>query len=138
MQKVILDTNVIVSALISKGPPWEILFDIVLEHKVKIYISDLVLEEYVEVLSRDKFAKFKDFKANSDFIIAIIADLAIVKQPDVEINILHDEDDNKFLELAETVDADFIITGNTKQFNIDSFRETKIVTPSEYLENYRP
>lgn len=138
MQKIILDTNVIVSALISKGAPWEIVYDILLEDKVRVYISDAILEEYTEVLTRDKFARFQNFKANADFILAIIEELAIVKQPNIEVNILQDEDDNKFLELASTVDADFIITGNTKHFDIGDYKNTKIVTPAEYLENHRP
>lgn len=138
MQKIILDTNVIVSALISKGAPWEIVYNIVLEHEVKMYVSEPVLKEYTEVLSRDKFARFKDFKANADLIVATITALAIVEYPNIELKVLQDKDDNKFLELAATVDADFIITGNTKHFNINEFRNTKIVTPAEYLENHRP
>jgi predicted nucleic acid-binding protein len=42
------------------------------------------------------------------------------------------------LELAEESKADFIITGNTNDFTMNKHKKTKIVTPKEYWENYRP
>jgi putative PIN family toxin of toxin-antitoxin system len=53
MQKLILDTNVIVSALISNAIPSKILYELVLTEKVKICLSEEVFAEYVEVLSRE-------------------------------------------------------------------------------------
>jgi len=58
MQKLILDTSVIVSALISSSIPSKILYELVLTRKVEICLSEEVLAEYVEVLNRDKFSKF--------------------------------------------------------------------------------
>ena len=55
MQKIVLDTNVIVSALISNSYPKKILYDIVFERKVTTCISNELVEEYIEVLNREKF-----------------------------------------------------------------------------------
>lgn len=52
--------------------------------------------------------------------------------PTVKLEIINDLDDNKLLELAETCKADFLITGNTKDFTLQTYKETKIVTPKEY------
>lgn len=52
--------------------------------------------------------------------------------PTTKIEIIKDPDDNKFLELAETSKADFLITGNTKDFTLVKYKRTKIVSPKEY------
>jgi putative PIN family toxin of toxin-antitoxin system len=57
MQKLILETNVIVSALISSSIPSKILYELVLTEKVEICLSEAILSEYVEVLNREKFSK---------------------------------------------------------------------------------
>ena len=138
MQRVIIDTNVIVSALISKGIPSKIIYELVLDEKVKICISDEIFEEYIDILNREKFSRFPEFKTNANIVISIIDELAFHENPVQEIKVLKDLDDNKFLELAIEVDADFIITGNTRDFTIKEIGTTKIVTPTEYWDNYRP
>lgn len=70
MQKVILDTNVIVSALISRSAPADILFHLVLTRAVMLCLSDAVYEEYVTVLNRKKFAVFPDFRINSEIVLS--------------------------------------------------------------------
>jgi predicted nucleic acid-binding protein len=42
------------------------------------------------------------------------------------------------LELAEESNANFIITGNTNDFTMPEYKKTKIVTPKEYWENFKP
>ncbi|MCY7410090.1 MAG: hypothetical protein LH473_07440 [Chitinophagales bacterium] len=49
---------------------------------------------------------------------------------------ISDLDDNKFLDLSSSSKADYLITGNTNDFTMKSFRRTKIVTPREYWENH--
>lgn len=69
MQKIILDTNVIISALISSSIPTKILYNFVLTCKVETCLSDEIFAEYIEVLNRDKFAKFPSFKTKSDVVL---------------------------------------------------------------------
>ncbi len=54
------------------------------------------------------------------------------------MQLISDPDDNMILELADECLADFIITGNTTDFTFPLYQETKIVSPKEYLENYKP
>ena len=72
MQKIILDTNVIVSSLIHKSYPYLVVVHCI-EGNVSICLSNEILEEYLEVLSRPKFSGFTDFKANVDFLIATLS-----------------------------------------------------------------
>jgi hypothetical protein len=137
MQKVILDTNVIVSALISKGVPSQIIEELVLEKKVKICISAEVFGEYVEVLNREKFARFKDFKSKAEEVISKIEEIAEKYAPNVTLNIISDQSDNKFLELAVVSGADYLITGNTNDFTISNIENTQIVTPRTFWDNFK-
>lgn len=138
MQKVVIDTNVFVSALIQRGFPYLIVNDLFIEGKLDLCISDEVLQEYYLVLSRKKFNKFPDFVNKAETLLADIETKSTKVFPTTKLTIISDKDDNKFLELAEKCKADFLITGNTNDFTIKKYKRTKIVTPREYWENFRP
>ena len=55
MQKIILDTNVLVSSLIQRSYPYLIVNEIFTETKIELCVSDNLLHEYYEVLNRRKF-----------------------------------------------------------------------------------
>ncbi|MDR2701157.1 MAG: putative toxin-antitoxin system toxin component, PIN family, partial [Spirochaetaceae bacterium] len=72
MQKIIIDTNVIVSSLIQKGYPYHIIFDLFIEDKVCLCISSPLMAEYYAVLERPKFAQFQGFAAKARVVLANI------------------------------------------------------------------
>ena len=96
------------------------------------------MQEYFEVLSRPKFSRYPDFVINAESIFAEIGYRSEIYKPSIKLNIISDKDDNMILELAEESKADFIITGNTNDFTMTKHKKTKIVTPKEYWENFRP
>lgn len=59
-------------------------------------------------------------------------------KPSNKLEVISDKDDNKLMELAEVSSADFLVTGDVNDFTMSQFKETKIVTPKVYWENYRP
>jgi uncharacterized protein len=136
MQKIILDTNVIVSSLIQKNYP-NLIVDHCIDGNAIICISNAVLEEYLEVLGRPKFSKFADFKANADFLIASPSDASETYEPKDNLEIIKDDPDNRLLELAKISEADFIITGHTNDFTMKIFDKTRIVSPKEYWEEFK-
>lgn len=138
MQKIVIDTNVIVSALIQRSYPFRIITDLFLENKFLLCISDQLMSEYYEVLARPKFAKYGDFFARAETILVDIEKRAMKFTPTISVSLIKDLDDNMILELANECLADFIITGNTLDFTITKYKETKIVTPKEYWEIYKP
>lgn len=136
MQKIILDTNVIVSSLIQKNYPY-LIVDHCIEGNAIICISNAILQEYLEVLGRPKFSKFADFKSNADFLIARLSQISETYEPKDKLKIIKDEPDNRLLELANISKADFIITGNTNDFTMKTYNKTRIATPKEYWEEYK-
>jgi putative PIN family toxin of toxin-antitoxin system len=136
MQKIILDTNVIVSSLIQKNYPY-LIVDHCIEGNAIICVSNPIIKEYLEVLNRPKFSKFVDFKTNADFLIARLSEISEIYEPKAKLKIIKDEPDNRLLELAEISKADFIITGNTNDFTMEIHKKTRIVTPKEYWEEFK-
>jgi putative PIN family toxin of toxin-antitoxin system len=95
------------------------------------------MEEYYEVLNRDKFARFADFKAKADIVLADMHRRAIFFQPQQRVQVIKDPDDNMLLELAEESKAEYLITGNTNDFTISKYHKTAIVSPRDYWEQHR-
>jgi len=137
MQKIVIDTNVFVSAIIQRGYSNLIVDTLFIEGKIQLCISDQVLEEYYSVLSRKKFIKYLDFVSKSENILAAIEAKSTWCYPKTKIDVIRDKDDNKFLELANESKANFLITGNTNDFTMKKFKKTFIVTPKEYWEKHK-
>ena len=138
MQKIVIDTNVIVSALIQRGYSYLIINEVFIEQKFQLCVSGELLTEYYEVLSRPKFSKFPDFFIRAEALLVEIASKATRYVPTIKLDIIADVDDNMILELADECLADFVITGNTKDFTFPTYKQTKIVTPKEYWDNHQP
>lgn len=138
MQRVVIDTNVIVSALIQKNYPYFVLKELFIEDKFQLCISDDLMSEYYEVLARPKFARFQGFSIRAEGLLVAIESKAIKFVPTIKLDIISDADDNKILELADKCKANFVITGNTTDFTFPEYKQTKIVTPKEYWDNYQP
>ncbi|MDR0612983.1 MAG: putative toxin-antitoxin system toxin component, PIN family [Dysgonamonadaceae bacterium] len=138
MQKVVIDTNVFVSSLIQQSYPYRIVNELFIEERIALCISESLILEYYEVLRQPKFSVFYDFSAKADALLADIAIKSIMYVPKIKLEILSDKDDNMVLELADACSADYVITGNTKDFTFPACKSTKIVTPKDYRLFYQP
>jgi len=125
--KVVLDTNVIVSALLSpSGTPAKILA-LVLDGIIAIVYDNRTLMEYWEVLNRKKLNIDKD-------LVELVIDF-IDKEGEFKTAIpctakFDDEDDKVFYELFQNGEADYLVTGNLRHYP----HEERIVTPRKFLE----
>jgi putative PIN family toxin of toxin-antitoxin system len=77
MERVVIDTNVIVSSLIQRSYPYKIVYELFIENKFVLCISDELMAEYYEVLARSKFARFHDFFIRAESLLAEIEAKAI-------------------------------------------------------------
>ena len=138
MQKIVIDTNVMVSALIQRSYPSQIIYELFIDEKFQLCVSEELIAEYYEVLSREKFVKFHDFFVRAESLLADIESKGVRYVPTIKLNLISDVDDNMVLELADECAADFVITGNTRDFTFPSYKQTQIITPREYWENHKP
>jgi putative PIN family toxin of toxin-antitoxin system len=127
MMKVVLDTNVVVSAFLApQGKPAAIL-QLVLRHDFDICMNTAILNEYEQVLSRAKFAgriHQKDIRRFFEILYNI--GVNIISLPST-IN-MPDESDRKFYDAAKTAGA-YLITGNVKHYPEESF----ILSPVNFI-----
>ncbi len=132
--RLILDTNVLVSALIQRNYPYFIVDQILADDKLQLCLSEQLFSEYVEVLNREKFSRFPDFHFRAQALLTDIENRALKFNPIVSLNIISDKADNRLLELAETCLAAYLVTGNTNDFTMTEYKGTKMVSPKEFFE----
>ncbi|HEY6328609.1 MAG TPA: putative toxin-antitoxin system toxin component, PIN family [Blastocatellia bacterium] len=113
MIKLVVDTNVIISANIKQRGAESRLLDLILDRRLQLYVSQPILAEYEGVLSRPKFRL--DPRRVEDAIEAIRSTCTIVT-PSKLLSVSNDDPDNRFLECAEEAVADFLVTGNKRHF----------------------
>lgn len=136
MQKIVIDTNVIVSSLIQQSYPFKIVYELLLDNKFDICVSEELMSEYYEVLNRPKFSRFPDFLSKAKILLAEIESKALKFEPKLKLYLISDINDNMILELAVECSANFIITGNSNDFTFSEYKQTKILSPKDYLENH--
>ena len=134
MRRIVLDTNVLVSALLSVNGNEALVLRLAFSGAFEIGVSVAILNEYREVLERPRFK------------IAIWKIAALFSQLETQAKLVHpartvsespDESDNRFLECAEMIDTEFLITGNKRHFP-EAWKGTKIVNAREFLEQVVP
>jgi uncharacterized protein len=128
--KIVLDTNVLVSALLNPaGPPAQIL-GLALAGKRTVLHDGRILLEYRDVLCRPKFA------FGTDIVEPILESLETegeLVSAEPEPGRFADEQDRAFFEVAVSGEASFLVTGNKKHYPADA----RVVTPAEFLLEYR-
>lgn len=132
VERIVPDTNVLVSGLLSGfGPPGRIL-DLVLAGELTVAYDDRILGEWREVLGRQKFGfSPRDVETLLDFVEA--EGLAINAPPlGVE---LPDPDDAPFLEVTYAAGAT-LVTGNVKHYPPDERRGVVVTEPAAFLERW--
>lgn len=128
--KVVLDTNILVSALGWLGNP-HIIVRKILDKKIKLAISLELIEEFRETVREEKFG-FSEEEI-SDFIDAIAETAEFVVSSEKIDVVKEDPDDNIVLECALEAKADFIITGDRHLLKIKDFKGIKIMAANEFL-----
>ncbi len=129
MLKVVLDTNVVVSGLLhQKGAPAAIL-DAATSKQFRCYISEPLLAEYREVLTRSYLGMDQHRAVR---FVRELREVAIFVVPRKRVAVARDPDDDRVMECALEARADFIVTGNIRDFPAQ-FHGVRIVTPRDFL-----
>lgn len=130
MIRVVLDTNIIVSALLQSLGPSAQIFLMSLGGSIKLCVSANIYAEYEEVISRPRLNRSQETIAST---LQSIREQAFWVRPTEQIEACLDPDDNIFLECAQTAGADYIVTGNLKHFP-SCWKSTKVVSPRRLLD----
>ena len=131
MIKVVLDTNILVSALINPYGSSCNIVNLVLRGDILLCWDNRLMQEYRQVLKRDKFSF--DPQSIDDVLDFIEAEGQEVSPKSLGIK-LPDMSDIKFLEVAVESSATYLITGNLKHYPLNPPKGLKIVVPARFLE----
>ena len=124
-KKVILDTNLWISFLISRD--FSFLDNFIETGKMKLIFLEELFSEFISVTERPKFKKYF---AESDVkhLIRIIDRFGMLVQVTTEITRCRDIKDNFLLSLAIDSNADYLVTVDNDLLDLDYINETKILT----------
>ena len=127
MSKVVIDTNVLVSAFVSRGLSFDVIKDASYRHDV--YSSEALLKEFRHVLSikfhlSEEALRFASETLTKYFIKGITA-------PTVEA-ISSDPADNRILADALANECDLLVTGDKELLALKHYRQLRILSPGDY------
>jgi uncharacterized protein len=128
--RVVLDTNVVVSALLKPQGLEDQSLRLALAGRLLLCTSPAVLQEYARVLAAPKF---KLRPAEIDTTLKQLESSSSLFQPGHTLRISDHEPDNRFYECADAVHANFLVTGNLKHFKKD-YGNTRVVNARQLLD----
>ena len=127
--KVVLDTNVFVSALGWRSASREI-FNECIKGKLELFISVEIFDEIKRVLN---YPKFKFSRVEIDEFLDQILEVGSLVETKFKVEIIKDDpSDNKFLECAIAVGADYLISRDPHVLKIKEFEGIKIISPEVF------
>lgn len=130
MLRVVLDTNIYISAILFGGSPEKIL-DLAEAGELKVFISPAITEELQRILSQ----KFNWQAADIDKTARVISGFTNLVNPKVSVNILkRDPSDNRILECALEAKAELIVTGDTILQQLKQYKGMTIISPRQFMD----
>jgi len=131
--KIVVDTNVLVSALIKDGKPRDLLFEII-RRKHDLIMSKDILEEFSQTASDSKIRRYVDEQDMIRFLRDVGSVSKIVKIKSRFKVVKEDPDDDVILRTCYDSKAKYIVSGDKHLLKLNRFRRIKIVTVDEMLQ----
>lgn len=131
--RLVLDTNVVTSAMLWGGSP-KLLLQARSEKRIELYTSTPLLAELTDILARPKFEqKIAASLLTIDQLVDHYAELAQVVRPTPTPRIVSDPDDDVVIGTALAAKADLIVTGDRPLLSVSEYQGVRIVGVAEAL-----
>ena len=131
MLKIVLDTNVLILAILFGGKPRQIL-EKAIRGEIRLCLSEPILEELSGVLRRSKF----DYSPETiQFILTELTGIADFVNPSETLNVvLENPEDNRILECSVEAKANYIISGDLHLLKLSKYRNIEVLNAAAFLE----
>ena len=129
MLRVVLDTNVLVSAIVYGGNPRKVL-QAAISGAVDISVSEAIIKELQDVLQRPKFGLSVQFVHKTIAEVASIAEWVVPTKHHQLVN--DDPSDNQVLDCAAAAEADYLVTGDDHLLRLKKCGNVKIVNSQQF------
>jgi putative PIN family toxin of toxin-antitoxin system len=132
--RLVVDTNIVVSAALKPDGLQRTVLLLATSKPVRLYVSDAILSEYREVLSRPRLRIRKGLRQQ---LLQLIRNRSHSVTPVRTIHVTKDPDDNMFVECADAARADYLVTGNPRHFP-RFWKKTTVITTQEFITIVTP
>ena len=130
--RVVLDTNIYVSATFWTGRPY-IIVQKAIKQDIAVFVSDEIIQELRKVLARD----FSISKSEIEEVVEAILLFTNMLNPKKKVSAVQDDpEDDRILECALACNADCIVTQDNHLLKLKEFQNIAILTPQEFAEKY--
>jgi putative PIN family toxin of toxin-antitoxin system len=129
----VLDTNVVLSALLWRGTPYQLLGALRQSYQTsQLYSSLPLLEELADVLSRAQFARrLAVIGTTAQQLLADYASVVEIVEPESIAPVSSDPDDDMVLATAHAAHAEVIVSGDTDLLDLKEYRGIRIITAAD-------
>ncbi len=133
--RAVMDTNVLVSGILWRGVPFELL-RWAEKHSLIIYTSLDIMAEVYRVVHYPKFQQYVDNqKTSPGELFAKIASLCTIIQVDQVVKgVCSDADDEKFLSCAVAAGVDVLVSGDKQFLDLKRYQSVRILTAREFYQ----
>lgn len=130
MMRVVVDTNIFISALMFGGIPGTFL-DLAFVKSFQLVTSPVLLDELDEKLR----GKFEVSPKDANLIRLRLEAAALIVEPDFSLKVIEDDpDDDRVLECAVAAKADYIVSGDRHLLKLSSYRDIPIMTVRRFMD----
>jgi uncharacterized protein len=129
--RAVIDTNVLVSGLLSPAGNEALIVLAIHQGFVRPCLSEAIIAEYAAVLARPKFAFPPE---EIEAVLAMLRGKGEIFRPEEFPVVSPDPADTKFLHCAQAARADFVVTGNKRDFPDGSYGSARVVSAGELLD----
>jgi putative PIN family toxin of toxin-antitoxin system len=136
MRRIVIDTNIVLSGLLWRGPPYLLLTQVAQNTGMQLFSSQALLEELADVLTRASLTKrLNQIHLTAHSVLADYVRAVTVLQPSpLPQPICRDPDDDEVLALALLAQADVIVSGDNDLLVLQSFEGIPIITAPQALQ----
>ncbi len=134
-ERLVIDSNVWIAALISPAGTARQLVDAVLDNDIDVLMSEATFAELVSRLDRTKFDRYREPQSWNSFLTALVELAEWHEDAGTAAGTSRDVDDDKFLALAVTGQADAIISGDRDLLELVSHEGIPILSPAQFLQH---
>ena len=129
--RIVIDTNVLISAIFFGGPPLQVL-QTVISRQNESYVSPDIWDEYRDVIDRIS-GKYPP-RLRQQLVNEILMLFKVII-PSSEIRVCRDPDDDKFISCAIDAHCKYIVSGDKDLLSLGNIGDVLICTPAEFLDN---
>jgi uncharacterized protein len=131
--RIVLDTNILISALMSSASPSAQLLSLWRTRKIVVVTAAQQIGEIARVTRYPKI-RTRIVPALSGHLVNRLRTVAVVVGELPQLDVSPDPDDNYLLAIAETGHAQFLVTGDKMLLSLGHHKSTRIVTPAAMIE----